>query len=341
VKLVLTLVVRDEADVIDANIAFHLSAGVDFVVALDNGSADSTVEILESYARTGRLHLLREHGTHVGRGESQTMLARLAATEFGADWVITSDADQFYWPRGGTLKDVLGAVPEHYGVVSALRRLFVPRPEGDPFFVERMTVRLSARAPINDPGSFSRPQSNVVHCAHPGVVVAPGNRGVSGVSLPPLRGWYPIEVLHFPVRSVEQCERKYVGANPAWLRNAVRVKAVAAHRDGRFQEYYDGLLVDDVTLGQGLANGTLVIDTRLRDAFRLLRGDEVSGRPRFAPPPPASPYLEFPRSSLAEEASYALDVAVLHEADVVREERRLDELERRISTLETTRSRVV
>lgn len=337
-RLLMTLVVRDEADIVEANLAFHLNAGVDFVLALDNGSADSTVEILESYAAAGRLHLLREPGTHIGRGESQTLLARLAATEFGADWVITSDADQFYWPRGGTLKDVLGAVPEHYGVVSAPRRLFVPRPEGDPFFAERMTVRLSARAPINDPGSFSRPQSNVVHRAHPGVVVAPGNRGVSSVSLPPLRGWYPIEVLHFPVRSVEQGERKYVGANPAWLRNAVRRRAVAAHRDGRVREYYDALVVDDVTLGQGLAAGALVIDTRLRDALRLLRGDGASGRPRFAPPAPASPHLEFPGPSLAEETSYALDVAVLHEADAVREQRRLDELGRRISALETTRS---
>ncbi len=294
-KLGLTLVVRDEADVIDANIAFHLSAGVDFVIALDNGSRDRTVDVLDRYAREGRLHLLREPSSRIDRGGSQTMLARLAAIEFGADWVITCDADQFYWPRGGTLKDVLAAVPERYGVVSALRRLFVPRPPGHPFFAERMTCRLAARAPINDPVSPFRPQSNVVHRAHPEVVVAPGHHAVSGVSLPPLRGWYPIEVLHFPIRSAEQCERKYVVANPAWLRNAVRAKAVAEHEDGRFREFYDALVVDDAALERGLADRSLVVDTRLRDALRLLRGDEVSGRPRFAPPAPASPYLEFPR----------------------------------------------
>ncbi len=333
-KLVLTLVVRDEADVIDANVAFHLSAGVDFVLALDNGSADGTVEILESYARTGRLHLVRESGAHLGRGESQTMLARLAAIEFGADWVITADADQFYWPCGGTLKEVVAAVPERYGVVSVPRRLFVPRPDGDPSFFERMTVRLSPCAPINDPVRFTRAASNVVHRAHPGVVVAPGNHGVSGALLPRLRGWYPIEVLHFPVRSVEQCERKYVGANPAWLRNAVRRTAVTAHRDGRFREYYDTLVVDDVGLGEGLANGALAIDTRLRDALRTLPRDDVSGgRPGSPAPSPAS-LLEFARPSPAEEASYALDVAVLREADAVRMQRELDQLGLRLSSLE-------
>lgn len=32
-KLVQTLVVRDEADIIDAHLAYHLNAGVDFVIA--------------------------------------------------------------------------------------------------------------------------------------------------------------------------------------------------------------------------------------------------------------------------------------------------------------------
>ena len=52
-KLVQTLVVRDEADIVDAQIAYHLNAGVDFVIATDHESVDGTTDILESYARDG------------------------------------------------------------------------------------------------------------------------------------------------------------------------------------------------------------------------------------------------------------------------------------------------
>ena len=58
----MTLLARNEADIIDAHVAFHLNAGVDLILAIDNGSEDATTEILESYARDGHVELTRDGG---------------------------------------------------------------------------------------------------------------------------------------------------------------------------------------------------------------------------------------------------------------------------------------
>src|SRR5215813_1892108 len=121
-KLVMTLRARDEADVVDAQIAFHLNAGVDFVVATEHRSTDGTREILETYAADGVLHLLREDDDRMDEGDWATRMSRAAAAEFGADWIIPSDADEFWWPRGGSLREVLASVPPRYGIVRALLR---------------------------------------------------------------------------------------------------------------------------------------------------------------------------------------------------------------------------
>ena len=86
----MTLLCRDSADTVDAHLAFHLSAGVDFVIATDHRSEDGTNEILERYEREGRVHLIREESEEFRASRGVTRMARLAATDFGADWVINS-----------------------------------------------------------------------------------------------------------------------------------------------------------------------------------------------------------------------------------------------------------
>ena len=76
-KLVMTLLARDEADIVDAQLAFHLNAGVDFVIATDNLSQDGTTEILESYAKTGQFNLIREDGQYLQQAEWITRMGRL------------------------------------------------------------------------------------------------------------------------------------------------------------------------------------------------------------------------------------------------------------------------
>jgi hypothetical protein len=340
--IVLTVLARDEADVIDAQVSFHLNAGVDFVIATDNNSHDGTTDVLESYARQGVLQLIHEPAEGLRQGEWVTRMARLAAAEHGADWVINSDADEFWWPRGGTLKDVLDAVPRRYGIVQAFWRSFVPRPDDEQPFAERMTLRLSQHAPINDPSSFYRPVTKVAHRADPNVVVGRGNHGLVGSPLRTLTTWHPIEVLHFPQRSRAQWARKVELQGEAFTKHIERagtgyhLTSYSALQDGRIDDQYAAMVVDDEAAERGLADGTLVEDMRLRDALRSLRraGGTDAGR-LFALPAELERPLELAASSAADEAAYAVEAAALSDADAVRIQRRIDALEQRVAALES------
>jgi hypothetical protein len=320
----MTLLARDEIDIVDSWLAFHLNAGVDIVIATDNRSDDGTTQVLEDYARSGQVHLIREPGEDLRQNEWVTRMARLAATDYGADWVINSDADEFWWPRGASLSEVLAAVPPRYGTVGAFLRVFCPRP-GDDDFAERMTVRFSALAPINDPASLYKPIRKVVHRGHPEIELTRGNHALINSPFAPLRGWFPIECFHFPLRSEAQTAHKAKMQGEAFERHIARPPTAyhadmfSALRSGRIGEYYKRLLVSDGELELGVTDGRLVVDTRLRDALRAIA---AGGKPTLPVP------------TLVEDAEYAVEAAVLGEADVVRLQRRLDDLERRLDTVE-------
>jgi glycosyl transferase family 2 len=330
VKLVMTLLVRDEADIIDAQIAFHLHAGVDFMIVTDNASQDATTEICKSYAADGHLHLIREDRDDMRQGEWVTRMARLAATEFGADWVINSDADEFWCSHGAAIKDVLAEVPKRFDTVRALMRNFVPRP-GNSFFADRMNVRL-----VPGEAAWHRyrvhpfhGQDKVIHRAHPEVTVTEGNHDARWPLSADLRGSWPFEVLHFPMRSVTQCKFKWRN----YERHGYSGYDILTVFDP--QEYYESLMVEDEALARGVDSGLFAIDNRFRDALRTIRlHDGNGGRVAFRAPN-EGPALYIPALTTEEAAALAADAATRSERDVlVKMDERLREFEHRLADME-------
>ena len=95
------------------------------MLVTDHRSTDGTSEILGEHARDDRVVVIREERGGLRQAEWTTRMSRLAAVEHGADWVIPSDADEFWWPRDGSFAEILGAVPPRFGVVRGLMRHFV------------------------------------------------------------------------------------------------------------------------------------------------------------------------------------------------------------------------
>jgi Glycosyl transferase family 2 len=321
-KLVQTLLARDEADVVGAQLEYHLGAGVDFVIATDHDSVDGTTEILESYRQQGVLRRIPVEG-EVLEGPWRTRMARLAATEHDADWVINTDADEFWMPRSGTLKEIFAAIPARFGVVWALSRQFVPAPGDSASFVERMTVRANPPVAMNDPLSPYRPHAKVAHRADPEIGIRHGAH-LATTAMTPLRDWYPADALHFPFRSVEQYVRKCLRRARGDSQLGQYVRAYLAAEQGRAEELYRSLVVDEQRLARGLRDGSLVVDERLRDALRARR----EGRAH-----------EIVRTDA--DVDVVSQAAALQEADLVRIARSADRVAARVALLERPSPRML
>jgi hypothetical protein len=333
----MALKVRDEGDVLEANLRYHHALGVDRFVVTDNGSTDETPKILNRYAEAGLARVINEPNTdYRDQGAAWlTEMARIACSELDADWVIHTDADEFWLPVEGSLADVLGAIPARYGVVVAPRTEFVGRPDGPGSFAERLTIR-EAR---------SRLQPKVAHRAHPGVVIL--DRGAHDVALagptgdvaetlrPPGRPvhravrdpegaepattpqddtrlvWapvWPLRILHFPVRSFAQFKRRteiaiFEGRFPDWGRFR---RLREQYEEGRLDELYADLVLDDAEAKEGIRAGRLVRDERLAGLLARCPDPLAGGEPGSVRVEPAPGELERDRAELEFDAMQLL-----------------------------------
>jgi len=266
-RIVMTLLVRNEEDIIEANIEYHLAQGIDFIIATDNGSTDRTRDLLLRYARQGVLHLIDEPDDDYSQATWVTRMARLAHQEFGASWVINNDADEFWWPRTGTLATVLGAVDPAVGGLRLARSNFLPLPQLADKFYNCLLVR-DTRS-VNNLGNALPPKT--CHRATPDITVTQGNHDVLG-AFGPINETDDILIFHFPIRTYPQFERKIELGGAAYARNRHLDPSVGAtwrilyekYRAGQLREIYEQALVTPEDIDQGLQSGRFLRDRRLQ-----------------------------------------------------------------------------
>jgi Glycosyl transferase family 2 len=292
-RLVMTVAVGDDADVLDAFLAFHAHVGVDLVLAVSRNQETETAEILDFYERDGFVRSVPGPDELTGY-DLQSFLARAAATDHAADWVIPSAADEFWLPRSESLPLVLAAIPPRYTTVQALVRTFAPPETDNGFFAETMVVRDVVALSGEDRAQRLQRLLRPVFRADPNVVL--GAEGVVSASRHvPLRAWYPIEMLRFPIRKAAT-SAPGVGSTP--LVNDIRLR--------------DALRALEVPTAQAASEPTT----------------------RFRPPGSSESALVLPVPSVVDDAAHAIECSEVGEVDLEFLERQVDALEQRIASLE-------
>lgn len=217
--IVMTLMVRDEADIIAAMVEHHIAQGVDLIIATDNASSDGTREILAQYAEIGVVELHDDPRVEKQQAEVVTSMARRAFTEHGAAWVINADADEFWFARsGGTIAEALAAVPEDVQSYNVSVRNLVGEPIESGSVIPTHTWRDERDdEALRTVGLHAQPTHDCVHRGSAHVTIQQGNHGTSLPLAEAVPTEATLEVLHLPYRQ--------------WSRYQERVRNTAAAYD--------------------------------------------------------------------------------------------------------------
>lgn len=117
-KVAMTLLVRNEEDIIEDNILYHSSLGVDKFFIMDNMSTDSTREIIDRLSDRIEIAYCYQANDEYRQSEWVTSLARQAANDPAAfDWVIHNDADEFWCFGDCSLDEYLSSISDSISTV--------------------------------------------------------------------------------------------------------------------------------------------------------------------------------------------------------------------------------
>ena len=275
-KVVLTVLCRDEEDIIDSFCKFHLNKGVDHIVATDNGSVDKTRSILKKYAQKGLLTLIDEPKHNHDQAIWVSRMAKLSTTKLKADWIIHSDADEFWYPKTRSLKTALGDIKQSINALRVKRTNFLPPShQSDPTQPFWQSMQIREHASLNSLGNPLPPK--ICHRTIEDAFIEDGNHQLSSVST---RISYSdtknIEILHFPIRNYWQLERKIRQGTKALECNSRIQRNIGETwrhlywkylKNYSLFEYYCNLRPDEIGLQQKIAENILIKDKRIQQHF--------------------------------------------------------------------------
>jgi hypothetical protein len=220
-KVGITLLVRDEADIIEDWIGFH-SNNFDHIYVTDNGSVDGTREMIESVwsNMSTPITIFDEPEQNFNQPKWVDRMIRQAKAD-GCGWVVNSDADEFW---SGNYWTLAANAPAHIGGYRVESYLHVPTITDDenavginnrrPWYVVAPRNPVEAQCMKAWHKIFHRTDCYLENILGNQDVKFSGNEAI--VDAP--EGYY---IDHFSERSWDHFRRKYINGGEAYTRSSL------------------------------------------------------------------------------------------------------------------------
>jgi len=271
-QITMTLLVRDEVDVIESMLEYHLSQGIDKIIVTDNGSIDGTLAVLQRFEKWGSIELLQERPADFSQHRWVTRMANLAYTKYGADWVLHADADELFVPsKHASVREYLEEVPISVSVLNVGRHDFVAISKNfckSPFIEMIYRKKVS----LNLAGQPLPPK--VAHRGAENVIVSQGNHAIRGPFEGATMDSEGLEIYHYPIRSYAQFESKVRNGGSGYKINTELDEGIGFHKRYWYDLLQNGQLkahflsekyFDEQLLDAKLASKYLEVDTRIAE----------------------------------------------------------------------------
>lgn len=203
VKIVMTLLIRDDLDILTENLLFHHEMGVDSFILMDGRPSGDSADLMEILPRDLGLDIRHASSALSARDQWVAEMTRLALDTHAADWVLNGAPDMFWVPRQGTLRTLLAGLSPgtdairtaHYGAV-------VVCDGGEPLAGNAHPRSSILFERSNREGSDRPRVQNLLHRSYGAVqlqdITADEDSSTEA----------QISILHYPYRSLEQFARR-------------------------------------------------------------------------------------------------------------------------------------
>lgn len=216
-KIIGTILARNEEDIIASNIEHHINQGITHFIITDNASTDQTRAIVSRYSEV--VEIIDEPNLEHRQSEWVSRMARLAC-KFKPDWIVHLDADEFWCGLNQLRHSNTNAIGS--------TKMFLHPPRSCTFDLHQLRYYLDFED-CNLPG-----ECKIAHRPDPEITITHGNHGFAGdVKMEFTKN---IWRHHYPVRSYNQFVLKAVEGHKALLRRNIICE--------RWQKWYN-LFIED------------------------------------------------------------------------------------------------